>query len=197
MKRIMEKKSGRALIKYAFVLLIMLFFATENGMAFQVEREYLIVPEDEIGISVWREKDLTLSAKVRPDGKISFPLIGDVEVAGHTVDSVRTTMQEMIREYIPEAVVSVMMVDMKGMFISVVGKVNKPGASYSNRRLNVMQAISLAGGLARFAREKKIVILRTKENGQIQIPFNYAQVKKGKRIDQNIMLKDGDIIVVP
>ena len=182
-----------------FVLagMLVIFLSTGPSLAVQLEQEYLIVPEDVLGISVWRDKDLTLQTIVRPDGKISFPLIGDVAVAGHSVDWAKKQIQGRIREYIPDAVVSVMVMEMKGMFVSVVGKVLRPGGNFTNRRINVMQALALTGGLARFAKEKDIIILRTVDGQQTRIPFNYKEVKNGKNIEQNIMLTDGDVIVVP
>ena len=165
--------------------------------AYEIEREYSIAPEDILEISVWKDKDLTKNVGVRPDGKISFPLIGDVPVAGHTIEWVRQEITRRVREYVPDAVVSVMIRKIEGSHVFVVGKVAKPGGNQTVRRINVMQALGYAGGLTKFADEDDIIILRMVNGKQTQIPFDYGEVKKGINLEQNIWLQDGDVIVVP
>ena len=165
--------------------------------AYELEKEYRLAPEDILEISVWKDKDLTKNVGVRPDGKISFPLIGDVPVAGHTIEYVRHEITKRVREYVPDAVVSVMIRKIEGSHVFVVGKVANPGGSQTVRRINVMQALGAAGGLTKFADEDDIIILRTVNGKQIKIPFDYSEVKKGVNLEQNIRLQDGDVIVVP
>ena len=165
--------------------------------AYELEKEYLLAPEDILEISVWKDKDLTKNVGIRPDGKISFPLIGDVTVAGHTIEWVRQEITRRVREYVPDAVVSVIIQKIEGIHVFVVGKVAKPGGSQTIRRINVMQALGYAGGLTKFADEDDIVILRTVNGKQIKLPFDYSEVKKGVNLEQNIRLQDGDVIVVP
>lgn len=184
----------------SFIILaafIFLMGSCQPLVAYELEKDYLIGPEDILEISVWKDKDLTQRVGVRPDGKISFPLIGDVAVAGHTVEWVKDAITKKVREYVPDAVVSVMMLQIKGMQISIVGKVEKPGGSSTIRKINVMQALGYAGGLTKFADEDDIIILRTVNGKQTTIHFDYSEVKKGKNLEQNIWLKDGDVIVVP
>lgn len=157
---------------------------------------YILQPGDVIHISVWKEKDLQREVVVRPDGKLNFPLVGEIQAAGLTFEQFKESFTVKLSRYIPHPVVTVSIKQAAGNKIFVTGKVNRPGEYPNNRNLDVMQALSLAGGLNPFASEKKIKILR-RENGKIRaIPFNYKKVKKGKNLEQNIILKSGDIIVV-
>ncbi|MEA3222422.1 MAG: polysaccharide biosynthesis/export family protein [Thermodesulfobacteriota bacterium] len=173
-----------------------LLFSASTLSADEKDGPYLIGPEDVLEISVWKDPDLTKQVVVRPDGKVSFPLIGEVDAGGRSVASLEKEVKKRISEYVPDAVVTVMVVQINSIKIYVVGGVAKSGEYRIGRKINVMQALAMAGGLTPFADEKDIVILRHDNKGGIKIPFNYGKVKKGKAIEQNIWLKDGDIIVV-
>ncbi|MBU0993176.1 MAG: polysaccharide export protein [Proteobacteria bacterium] len=192
-------KASRICFYSAVILITFVFLVIwcQPSSAYELHKDYLIGPEDILEISVWKDKDLTQKVGVRPDGKISFPLIGDVAVAGHTVEWVKDEIAKKVREYVPDAVVSVMMLQIKGMQIFIVGKVENPGGSNTIRKINVMQALGYSGGLTKFADEDDIIILRTVNGKQIKIPFDYSEVKKGQNLEQNIWLMDGDVIVVP
>ena len=158
---------------------------------------YQIGPEDLLDISVWKEKDLQREVLVRPDGWITFPLVGNIEAKGKTAQQLQDEIKQWLRQYIPNPEVSVSVKKIAGYKIFVIGRVNKPGDFVVGRYIDVLQALSLAGGLTPFAEEGNIKIVR-KENGkEIIMRFNYSEVKKGRRLEQNITLQSGDVLIVP
>ena len=173
-----------------------LLFSASTLSADEKDGPYLIGPEDVLEISVWKDPDLTRQVVVRPDGQISFPLIGEVEAGGCSVEILEKKLKKRISEYVPDAVVTVMIVQINSVKIYVVGKVVRPGEYKIGRKINVMQALAMAGGMTSFADENGIVILRWNNGEQMKIPFNYGRVKKGKNLEQNIWLQDGDVISV-
>jgi len=158
---------------------------------------FVLGPEDVLEISVWKDETLTKQVVIRPDGKISFPLIGEIQAAGRTVEDLRKEIIEKLSEFISDPVVTVMVIGINSYKIYVIGKVNKPGAYTVGRPVNVMQALSMAGGFSPFADLDNISILREQNGKQIRIKFNYKEVAKGKHLEENILLKRGDVIVVP
>lgn len=159
--------------------------------------DYQIGPEDLLEISVWREKDLQREVLVRPDGWLTFPLVGNVKAAGKTPQQLQTEISAKLRKYIPDPVVTVTVLKVQGLKIFVIGKVGKPGEYNVGRYVDVLQALTLAGGLTPFAREGEIKILR-KDNGREKvIPFDYGAVKQGRGLNQNILLQAGDVVMVP
>lgn len=165
--------------------------------ALVVGADYLIQPGDVLQISVWKEPDLTREVLVRPDGGLSFPLAGDVPAAGNSVPDLEKELANRIRKFIPEAVVTVAMKDARGYRFYVVGRVNRPGEQISPRPIDVMQALALAGGTTTFAALNDIKILRRENGVETSIPFRYGRVQKGKSLKENIILKSGDVVVVP
>jgi len=162
--------------------------------------DYRIGPEDVLEISVWKEQDLQLKeVLVRPDGWITFPLVGNVKAKGKTAQEVDEEITGRLRKYIPEPVVTVSVKKVAGYKVFVIGRVNKPGEYVVGRYVDVLQALTLAGGLTPFADEENIRILRKGEEGSKEqvLQFNYAEIKKGQRLEQNITLKSGDTVVVP
>ena len=159
--------------------------------------DYRIGPEDVLDISVWKEEELQREVLVRPDGGISFPLAGNVQVEGKTPLEVEQDITVKIQKYIPEAVVTVSVKTVSGYTIFVNGKVKSPGKFVIGRYMDVMQAITLAGGLDTFADEDKIKVIRRQNGKQVVHQFKYNEVKKGNNLDQNIILQSGDVIVVP
>ena len=163
-----------------------------------IDKDYVIQAGDVLEISVWREKDLEKVVLVRPDGGINFPLVGEVIATGKTIDQLQNELATKLKKYVPDPVVTVSVKQALGNKIFVIGKVNRPGEIVTNRNMDVMQALSVAGGLTPFASSNKIKILRRDENGEIKsIPFKYSNVEKGKDLEQNIILRGGDIVVVP
>ncbi|MGA1841284.1 MAG: polysaccharide biosynthesis/export family protein [bacterium] len=158
---------------------------------------YLIGPEDILSISVWKNEDLNHEVVVRPDGKISFPLIGDIQAGGKVPEELRLEIAQRLIKFIPDPVVTVMVLKINSNKIYVIGNVTRPGEFILGRRINVLQALSMAGGLNDFASSKDIIIIRTIGKRQITIPFNYKEITKGSDTSQNIYLQSGDVIVVP
>jgi len=159
--------------------------------------DYKINPGDIISISVWRESDLQREVLIRPDGKFSFPLAGDINAKGKSVEQVRELLTKKLSHFIPDLVVSVSVLAINGNKVYVIGQVNRPGDISVNPNIDIMQALSIAGGTNPFAQLNDISILRRTENGLISIPFRYGDIEKGKRLEQNIVLKAGDVVVVP
>jgi len=158
---------------------------------------YLLHAGDVIQVSVWNEKDLQAEVLIRPDGGMTFPLAGEVQAAGHTVAELTKTLEARIRKYVPEGVVTVILKTATGNQVFVIGKVTHPGVFPLNGPLDVMQALSLAGGSTPFADLNGIRILRRTDGHQTSIPFRYRDVERGRRLPQNILLESGDTVVVP
>jgi len=158
---------------------------------------YRISPEDVLNISVWREPELQREVIVRPDGGISFPLLGNVMAADKTPSELEADITKGIAEYIPEAVVTVSVTQIKGLKVFVTGQVKKPGQFLIGRYVDVLQALTLAGGVTPFADKRNIRILRRSNDGEKVFLFDYNAVQKGNALEQNILLKPGDTVVVP
>ncbi len=176
-----------------FAIALIVFFTPKNSKA----GDYIIAPADVLEISIWGEKELTRQLVVRPDGKVSFPLIGDIEVAGKTTAQLKGLVEKKIKAYIPEASATVIVSQLGSLQYYVIGKVAKPGMYNVSRPLSVLQALALAGGLTTFAKENNISIIRNHGKQTMRIPFNYEQVKKGVNLGQNILLERGDVVLVP
>ncbi len=158
---------------------------------------YTVNPGDVLEISVWKEQDLQKQAMVRPDGYFSFPLTGDIRAQGRTIEEVRSDLVSRVSRFVPDPVVSVAMMDPSGSQIYVIGQVQRPGEFKTNRFVDVVQALSMAGGTTPFAQLDSIKILRREGNTQQAIPFAYSDIAAGRRLQQNIVLKAGDIVLVP
>ena len=162
------------------------------------DKQYFIQSGDILEISVWREEDLLREVLVRPDGRFSFPLVGDIDASNRTVDALRSEVAERLQRYIPDPVVTVTVKNILGNKIYLLGQVNNPGAFVVNPRVDVMQALSLAGGTTPFASLNDIVILRRSRDGtQNAMKFEYKDIERGRNLAQNIMLESGDIVIVP
>lgn len=158
---------------------------------------YVIGPEDALEVSVWRDETLKAAVLVRPDGGISFPLAGDFIVAGMTAAQVRDELVRRLEKFIPEPVVTVTVVRVASLRIYVIGRVNKPGELPLGRNIDVLQALSIAGGLTPFASEDDIRIIRKIDGTSVSLPFQYSRVRKGGDLSQNITLQSGDVLLVP
>jgi polysaccharide export outer membrane protein len=171
------------------------YWAAPAGAAETVP--YLLNPGDVLTISVWKEEGLDREVVVLPDGTIGFPLAGHLQAAGETPEAVQQAVTERLQPYIPDAVVTVAVKQASGNFVYVLGQVRQPGAFPVGGMIDVMQALSLAGGLTPFASRHRIVILRRDGDKQISLPFDYADVEDGDALDSNVELRSGDVVVVP
>lgn len=170
---------------------------TTPALASQVDPEYQLGAEDVLMISVWKDEQLTREVVVRPDGMFSFPLIGDVQAEERTVDQIRTDLVQRLTKYIPNPNVSVAVNKVASYKVYVVGRVNKPGEYVIGHYADVLQALSLAGGLTPFAKENDIKVMRRVRGEQHAIPFRYGDMRKGRALEQNIVLQRGDVVMVP
>ena len=158
---------------------------------------YLIGPEDVLDVSVWKEPDVSRIVPVRPDGRISLPLINDIQAAGLSPEQLAATIAEKLRKFVNEPQVTVIVTAMNSQRVLVVGEVLRAGAFPLLPGMTVLQALGSAGGFTTFADVKKIHVMRVRDGKQIQLQFNYREVLKGNRPEQNINLEPGDTIVVP
>jgi polysaccharide export outer membrane protein len=158
---------------------------------------YIVKPGDVLEISVWKEPDLQRQVLIRPDGAFSFPLVGQVDARGKTVIELNKIVSDRLSRFIADAVVTISVQQINGNKIYVLGQVNKPGEFIVNPSVNVMQALSMAGGMTPFASSNDIIVLRGQGKSQVATPFRYADVVRGRNLEQNIELIAGDIVVVP
>lgn len=158
---------------------------------------YVIGPQDVLDISVWKEPELTRAVPVRPDGKISMPLLNDVQAAGRTPLQLTADITAGLKKFVTDPQVTVIVSTINSQRVFILGEVNRPGAYPLLPNMTVLQALSSAGGLTIYANLKKIYLLRVEEGKQVKHPFNYKDVLAGKAADQNIVVKAGDTIIVP
>lgn len=160
-------------------------------------RGYEIQPGDLLHISVWKEEGLDQEVLVRPDGGLSFPLAGDLNAVSKTVEELRREITDRLARFIPNLVVTVAVRQINGNKIYVIGQVNRPGEFVMNPRVDVMQALSIAGGMTAFASANDVFVLRRRDGRQVALPFRFQDVVRGRNLDQNIVLESGDVVVVP
>lgn len=176
----------------------LLFVGLAPEVRAQQAPDYTVNPGDTLDIAVWKEEDLTKKdVVVRPDGKFSFPLAGQVLARGRTVAEIEADITTRLKRYVAEPVVSVAVKNLDGCRIYVIGQVTKAGSFVMNPRVNVLQALSLAGGMTPFAAVNDISVLRGSGESQRAIPFHYSDVVKGRNLSQNVVLEPGDVVVVP
>jgi len=189
----------RALILSALAVLSALGANTEAAIAQTSDSpgSYQVQPGDVLTVTVWKETDLTGDLLVRPDFGLSFPLVGDLDARGKTVEQLRVEITERLKKYIPSPVVTVATKALAGNHIYVVGKVQRPGEYPVVRTVDVMQALSLAGGATPFAALNDIIVLRREAAGQVVLHFQYNDVARGRDLNQNVLLQPGDTVVVP
>lgn len=183
--------------KTAIYLLFFLFLVFSGMPVMAQESSYVLGPGDALEISVWQDEALAKQLIVPPDGIISFSLIGDIDVTELTVSGLRKVITKRLSEYVPDPTVTVMLIGANSLTAYVLGKVLSPGRFPITLDTNVMQILALAGGLNPYASPGKIIILRRQDGKDKKIPFDYNQVKKGKGLEQNIILERGDVVVVP
>lgn len=164
--------------------------------------EFLIGPEDVLVVTVWRNQELSKEVIVRPDGKISLPLLGDITAAGLTAQALSKHVADGLAEYMSTPTVSVQVKEINSYHIFVVGEVGRPGKIVLKSFTSVLQGISYAGGFTTFASRNNVHVLRMVKNGQgemqqIMIPVPYQDIVQGKNLDANFILRAGDVIVVP
>jgi len=188
-------------LKY-FLFLITVFLATpllsfaEDQPKPIADAFYKLSPGDVLEVSVWKEADLLKQVIIAPDGTISLPLVETIMAAGKTVTELKKIITEKLNSYIADPAVNVALIKNDGNIFFVIGKVNKPGPIVANRHIDVLQALSLAGGLTVFAKESSIYVQRRVGNEIKLFPFDYDDVLDGDNLNQNIVLQPGDTVTV-
>jgi polysaccharide export outer membrane protein len=162
-----------------------------------VPHGYTIGADDRLVISFWGEKDLNAEVVVRPDGRISLPLLNDVEAAGLTPDELRTRLLAAAKQFVAEPAPTVVVKEIHSRRVFITGNVEKPGTYPLNADLTVLQLIAMAGGLKEFVSGKNIVVVRAEGGNQLRLRFNYEDVVRGKNLAQNRQLRPGDTVIVP
>jgi polysaccharide export outer membrane protein len=165
--------------------------------AVSTDPNYVIGAQDVLDISVWKETDLTRTVPVRPDGKISLPLLNDVQAAGLTPTQLADQITASLKKFVTDPQVTVIVTEINSQRVYILGEVTRPGAYPLLPQMTLLQALSSAGGFTQFANQKKIYLLRQENGKQERHPFNYRDAVKGINSDQNLILKAGDQIVVP
>jgi polysaccharide export outer membrane protein len=160
------------------------------------EADYLIGVEDRLTVAVWREPDLSRIVTVRPDGKISFPLIGDVQAAGRTPRALGEQVGAALARYVKEPVVTVLVEEINNFKVYVLGEVNQQGALQLRQRTRLLQALALAGGLTQYADRSNVVVVREEAGREVRLKVDYRRLVSGDRPDLNHWLKPGDTVIV-
>jgi len=197
--RIIKLQSGIVILITA-ALVICLGFGSASATdanAMIKPGQYRIGPGDVLEIAVWKNPDLTRVVTVLPDGNISFPLIDQITAADKTLEQLSTELRSRLDPFVPDVDLSIIIAQVNSQVVYVIGKVRNPGRIAMNTPLNVMQALATAGGLSTYANGKDIRIFRTINASETFFPFDYNQAAKGTNPDQNILLRRGDVIVVP
>ena len=161
------------------------------------EAGYAINPGDSLFISVWKEEGLSMEVLVTPDGNCTFPLIGQIKAGGRTAEAVAQEVVQRLKQFMPDPVAVVSVINISGNKFYVIGQVNSPGEYIMSTYLDVMQALSVAGGTTPFADVNDIRILRRTDDNQTALDFRYNEVVRGRNLQQNILLRSGDLVVVP
>ncbi len=190
------KTLSREIVLVLFGILMAATASAAEKLPQMIEKDYVIGPGDVLEISVWKEESLTKLLTVLPDGKITYPLIGEVTAGGSTVAQLKKEIETRLARFVPDPVLSVGVHQANSMFIYVIGKVNNPGRFALNENINVLQALAMAGGLNSFAKRGQVQVFRAM-GGKTEIyPFDYDDVSDGEKMEQNIQLERGDVIVV-
>ena len=194
---------GRMVGSFVYVMMIwagLCFFVNSPCFAAETtvaEPSYLLGPEDVLKVAVWKDEHLTQETVVRPDGMITFPLIGDVSATGRTAEDVRFEIAKRLSKFLPNPNVTVTVLKVLSNRIYVLGRVNKPGEYLVGHYTDVLQALSMAGGLTPYAAENDIKIMRRGGANQQVFHFRYGDMQKEKDLKQNILLERGDVVMVP
>lgn len=159
--------------------------------------DYVIGPEDVLDIGVWKEPEFSRVVPVRPDGKVSLPLLNDIQAAGLTTTELAASVRDKLKKYVDQPQVTVIVTQTNSQRVYVLGEVMRPGTVSLYPSMTVLQALASAGGLTQFANQKKVYILRSENGKQVKYPFNYKKALQGGLLQQNIALRPGDTIVVP
>jgi polysaccharide biosynthesis/export protein len=158
--------------------------------------EFVLGVEDKLSVSVWKEPDLTKSVSIRPDGKITFPLVGDVQAAGRAPRQLSEDLTKLLTRFIKEPVVTVVVEEINNFKVFVLGEVTVQGALNLKRRTRLLEAIALSGGMSKFADKSNMLLLRFEDGKETRTRIDYRKVVSGEKPELNLYLKPGDTIIV-
>lgn len=204
MGRIMQCAAVRQEVFVDKLALTLLIILTTLGSALAADKpddtprqdpDFILGPGDVLEISVWQEPELSRIIRIRPDGKLSYPFVGEVKASGRTVEEVRQVLEQKIQAYVPGAPVALILQDLFSQRFYIIGRVRSPGVFPIYEPIRVMQALSMAGGLDEFASDD-IYVIRESAEGQTVLRFDYSDLKKGKDLKQNFFLQTKDTIIV-
>jgi polysaccharide export outer membrane protein len=170
---------------------------TTASTGMPIPTDYVIGPDDVLGIVFWREPEMSGDVTVRPDGNITLPLIRDIKAAGLRPDELREAITKAATKYVADPNVSVLVRQINSRNVFITGQVARPGAYPVSGQMTVLQLVAVAGGLTEYADDGQISVLRTENGKAVRLRFNYGEVARGKRLEQNVVLKPGDQVVVP
>ena len=160
--------------------------------------EYMIGPDDLLAVNVWKEPEISRNVVVRPDGRISLPLVGDLRASGRSPAQLQDDIKAQLLNYLSHPEVTVIVQEARSQKFNILGEVEHPGSYPLSRSMTVLDAIAVAGGLRDFAKSRKVYVLRTKADGsRTRLPFNYKKAIKGQGLSQNVELQPRDTVVVP
>jgi len=191
----MKKTNCKNYLIILFAFMSFSVFAQDNPVP--VGDAYVIGPGDVLSISVWKEEGMQLEVLVRPDGGITYPLAGEIQAGGLSTKALSDELVRKLKKYIPNPSVTVSVLQSVSNKIYVIGKVNRPGEFTATGYMDVLQALTMAGGLTPYADSDEIKIIRRTEKGNMMMLFDYDEVVSGEQLDMNIILKAGDTVVVP
>jgi polysaccharide export outer membrane protein len=180
----------------AFLVVSNVWVKAQQSGAPVVADEYVLGVEDKLGISVWREAELGKSVVIRPDGKVTFPLVGDVQAAGRTPRQLTEDLTKSIAKYIKEPVVTVVVEEINNFKVFVLGEVTVQGTLNLRRHTRLLEAIAMAGGVTQFADRSNVVLLRYQDGKEARTKIDYRKIVSGDKPELNVELKPGDTIIV-
>jgi polysaccharide export outer membrane protein len=210
--RFVDFRLGRTLLCLSLLVTLALMAAAQQTLADQAGKaepatpstaaaaddSFVIGPGDVLAINVWKEPEISHAVPVRSDGKVSLPLIGELQASGQTPRQLQATLKDKLQSFISDPDVTVIVQEVKSQRFNILGQVVKPGSYLLTNTTTVLDAIALAGGFRDFAKKKSIYVLRAKADGsQAKIPFNYNAVIKGDNVSQNIRLEPRDTLIIP
>ena len=190
--------AAKSYSRFLFLILLLGFVVSAGTAGAQApDSSYRIGPNDILNIYVWKEKELTQDVTVLPDGRISFPLIGEVVAQGHTVTDLKKAITDKLQNFVTAPEVTVIVKETRSQVVYTIGKLMRPGPYPLAPNMTVMQALSAAGGFTEWADTKNILIVRREGGKETQLRFNFKEFTAGEKLEQNILLKPGDTLVVP
>ena len=193
----MIKTKCRTSIWVSTMLTILLLVSEASSQAPAQDSSYRIGPNDVLNIFVWKEAELTRDVTVMPDGKITYPLIGEIMAQGQTASELKKAIADKLQIFVTAPEVTVIVKESRSQVVYAIGKLTRPGPIALAPGMTVMQALSAAGGFAEWADQKNILIVRRDGGKETQLRFNYKEFTSGEKLEQNILLKPGDTLVVP